>query len=170
MATTKQAHYRFVVKEGPERMREVREGMLESFSDPFITMEHNGREPLGERPLKDPDFLAFHLREGISLDEAGRIADFLNEHLLFAAITRFGDAEDAARDVKQSESALSIDVDRFSSVLTMLKANLAASDIPGAVEALKAVEYVIADLIKGWSNAIATSRGILDAFGDQGVV
>ena len=86
MATTKQAVYRFKVKEG--------------LCDPFIVMEPAGREPTSERPLPDLDLAFFILREGISFEEAQRIADFLNSNLLYFAVTSFGDAEDSARDVR----------------------------------------------------------------------
>jgi hypothetical protein len=174
VATTKRAQYQFRVKEGPERLLEPREGVLEMFSDMFIVAEPGGREPVSERPLKDPDFLSLDLREGISLDEAQLIADFLNEHVLYVAITRFGDAANAARDVKQSERLQRIDVYRLTSFITLLKEKLAANDVPAAVEAVKAVESVMVHLIEGWSNAIVMSRGILRAFGegdsDQGAV
>jgi hypothetical protein len=170
VATTKRAQYRFVVKEGPSFMREIREGVLEPVSDAFITAEPCGTEPVGQRPLKDPDFLSFDLGPGpgLSLDEAQRIADFLNEHVPYVAITRFGDAEDAARDVKQSERLRVIDLDRFSAVIAILKEKLAANDTPAAVEAVKAVESVMMDLINGWSKALVMSREILDAFGEGG--
>ncbi len=168
VATTKRAQYRFVVKEGSQRIREVREGVLRSFYDPFISTEPGGTEPIHERPLEGPDFLSFDLVEGISLDEAQRIAAFLNEHLLYVAITRFGDAEDAARDVKQSERLQRIDLDRFSVAIAILKEKLVANDVPGVVEAMKAVESVIVDLIKDWSKAIAMCREILDAYGEGG--
>jgi len=168
MATTKRAQYLFVVKEGPSFMREIREGVLEPVSALFIAAEPCGRELVHERPLEDPDFLSFDLREGMSQDEAQKIADFMNEHLLYVAITRFGDAEDAARDVKQSERVQRIDLERFSIVTTMLKEKLAANDVPGAVEAMKAVESVIMDLINEWSKAIVRSKAILDAFGEGG--
>ena len=106
--------------------------------------------------------------EGISPDEAQRIADFLNEHLLYVAITRFGDAEDAAMDVKQSEHLQRVDLHAVSAVITMLKEKLAANDVPAAVEAMKAVESVIEDLITDWSRAIVMSRAILRAFGKAG--
>jgi hypothetical protein len=165
VATTKRAQYVFRVKEGSEHMFEPREAVLEMVPDVFIVAEPRGIEPASERPLKGPDFLSFDLREGISLDEAQRIADFLNEHLVDVGITRFGDAEDAARDVKQSEHVQRIELDRFSLVIAMLKEKLAANDVPAAVEDMKAVESVIGDLMVGWSKAIVRSREILDAFG-----
>jgi hypothetical protein len=132
---------------------------------PFITAEPCGTEPASDRPLMGPDFLSFDLAPGLSLDEAQRVADFLNEHLLSVGITRFGDAEDAARYVKQSERLQVIDLDRFSAVLAILKEKLAANDVPAAVEAVKAVESVMMDLVSGWSKALVMSREILDAFG-----
>jgi hypothetical protein len=168
VATTKRAQYQFRVKEGPERLLEPREGVLEMFSDMFIVAESGGREPVSERPLKDPDFLSFDLREGSTLDEAQLIADFLNEHLLYVDITRFGDAEDAARDVRQSEHVRQIDLERFSMVVGTLREKLAVGDVPAAVEALTGVQSVIADIISGWSDAITKSREILGAFGEGG--
>ena len=165
MATTKRARYLFVVKEGPTFMREIREGVLQPVSDPFITADPCGTEPVGERPLKDPDLLSFDLGPGTSLDEAQRIADFLNKHLLYVAITRFGDAEDAARDVKQSERIQRIDLERFSMVVGTLREKLAVGDVPAAVEAMTSVQSAIADIVSGWSKAIAMSREILAAFG-----
>jgi hypothetical protein len=168
VATTKKAQYRFVIKESSERTHEPREGVLEMVYPPFILAEPCGTEPVGERPLKDPDFLSLDLAPGLSLDEAQRVADFLNDHLLSVAITRFGDAEDAARDVKQSERLQVIDLDRFSAVIAILKGKLAANDAPAAVEAVKAVESVMMDMINGWSKALVMSREILDAFGEGG--
>jgi len=168
VATTKRAQYRFVVKEGAPFIREIREGVLEPVSDPFITAEPWGREPVGERPLAGSDFLSFGLREGTSLDEAQRIADFLDEHLVYVGITRFGDAEDAARDVRQSDRSQRIQLDRFSLVIAMLKEKLAANDVPAAIEEMKGVESVIGDLVVGWAKAIAMSREILEAFGKDG--
>ena len=169
MATTKRAQYRFVIKEGPELTREPREGVIEMNYPPFIVAEPCDRTPVKDRPLQDDDLLSFELREGISLDEAQTISDFLNDHLRYVAITRFGDAKDAARDVKQSERVQGIELERLSMVTTMLKEKLAANDVPGAVDDLQAVESVIGKLVAEWSKALATSREILDAFGkDEG--
>jgi hypothetical protein len=89
MATTKRAQYQFKVKEG---------------EDPYIVAEPSGREPVSERPFNNSEGLWFQLRQGISYEEAERIRDFLNEHLLYVAITRFGDVEDIKREVKHDTS------------------------------------------------------------------
>ena len=140
MATTKRAHYQFKVKEG--------------IGDPYIVAEHSGREPLGERPLKDPDFLAFDLREGISLDETGRMADFMNEHLLYVAITMFGDVEDIKRDVKHDTHRLRNTEEALRTVLEEIIASLRADDVPGALEHLKALEYQVKHLLNDWKRAL----------------
>jgi hypothetical protein len=165
MTTTKRAQYRFVVKEGPEHMCEVREGVLEPISDPFITAEPYGMEPVHERPLMSPDFLSFDLGPGTSLDEAERIADFLNSHVQYVAITRFGDAEDAARDVNFSDRVRQIDFERLSAAVSDLKETLACQSMQGALGSLEAVESICADVIRGWSKALSMSQEILNKFG-----
>jgi hypothetical protein len=164
VATTKRAVYRFLVKEGPEHMCEVREGVLELASDPFITAEPCGTEPIGERPFRDPDFLSFDLIPGTSLDAAERIADFLNSHVQYVAITRFGDAEDAARDVTFSDRVREIDFERLSAAVTDLKVTLASQGMQGAIGSLEAVESICADVIRGWSKALSMSQEILNKF------
>lgn len=166
MATTKRAQYRFVVKEGPSFMREIREGVLEPVSDAFITAEPCGREPVGERPLKDTDFLSFDLGPGLSVDHAQQVADFLNEHVQYVAITQFGDAEDAARDVRLSERTQGINLERFSMVVGDLKEKLAVGDVPAAIEEMASVQSVIGDLIADWSKALAMAQEILGKFGE----
>lgn len=167
MATTKRAQYRFVVKEGPTEAREVREGVVDIVADPFIVAEPYGTEPESEHPLQGSDFLSFDLKEGISLDEAEHIARFLNDRVLYIAITRFGDIEDARRDVRQSKHVQGIDQERFSMVISLLRDKLAAGDIPAAIEALTAVESVAGDLVREWAEAISRSQAILDAFGQS---
>lgn len=162
MATTKRAQY---VKEGPEHMCEVREGVLEPVSDPFITAEAYGTEPDHEHPLMGPDFLSFDVGPGTSLDEAERIADFLNTHVRYVAITRFGDAEDAARDVNFSARVQEIDFERLSAAVTDLKETLASQGMQGAIGFLEAVESICADVIRGWSKALSMSKEILNKFG-----
>jgi hypothetical protein len=165
MATTKRAQYRFVVKEGPTFMREVREGVLEPVSDPFITAEPCGTEPVHERPLIDPDFLSFDLGPGTSFDQAQQVADFLNNHVQWVAITRFGDPEDAAREVSFSDRVREIDFERLSAAVTDLKETLAIHGLEGAIGSLEAVESVCADVIRGWSRALSMSQEILNKFG-----
>lgn len=165
MATTKRAQYRFVVKETGEQAREIREGVVDLVADAFLMAERCDRTPVHKRPLQDPDFLALDLGPGLSVDEAQQVADFLNDRVQYVSITRFGDAEDAARDVKQSERVQRIDLERLSVAFTILKEKLAANDVPGAIEELPALQSIIGDLINEWSKANAMSQAILDAFG-----
>ena len=171
MATTKWARYRFVVKEGPdiEKTWEPRDGVIDMIRTPttFIMAEECGKKPIAEYPLKRPDFLSFGLRKGTSMVEAQRISDFLNDHLEQVAITRFGDAEDAAIDVRLSDLVRQIDSDRFTSVLAMLDNKLKANDVAGAVEAMRAVESVFVDVISEWAKAIKMSREILAKLGSS---
>ena len=167
MATTKRARYRFRVKEGPAFTHEPREGVIELVDSVFITAEPCGNEPSEERPLQDPDSLSFDLELGTSLRRAEEIASFLNENLVSIAITRFGDAEDAARDVDQSERLRQIDVERFSGATGKLKERLAADDLPGAVEEVKAFESAFRYLIEDWSKPLAWDREILRKFGER---
>jgi len=146
MATTKSAHYQFKVKEGS--------------CDPFVVLEPAGREPAAGRPLKDLDFASFTLRPGISLDDAQQIADFLNENLLFFAITSFGDAQDTDRELRLSERNRAIVHEGFFLVLEGLKEALALGNIGSAWEAIKAVESVALNVIEEWGHAVRTSRAI----------
>lgn len=170
MATTKWAQYRFVVKEGPdfEETCEPREGVIDMIRTPvtFIVAEPCDRKPPSERPFEGSDFLALGLPPGTSLGSAEEIADFLNNHVQYLSITQFGDAEDAARDVRLSDRVRLIDSDRFTSVLERLDNNLKANDLAGLAEAAKAVESVFIDVISGWAKAIQMSREILATFGD----
>jgi hypothetical protein len=171
MATTKRARYRFVVKEAPdfEETHEPRDGVIDIIRTPvtFIVAEPSDRTPPSERPFEGSDFLALDLPPGTSLGSAEEIADFLNNHVQYLSITRFGDAEDAARDVRQSEHKQKIDLGRFQSVLQELRDKLEAEDITGATEALRAVESVVGDVITGWAKSIRISREILGKFGQQ---
>jgi hypothetical protein len=171
MATTKSARYRFVVKEAPdfEKTWEPRDGVIDLIRTPvtFIMAEQCDRKPAAEYPLKNPDFLSLAPKEGTSVDEAQQIADFLNDHVEQVGITRFGDAEDSARYVRQSEREQKIDLGRFQMVLQMLRDKLEAQDITGATEALRPVESVVGDLITGWAKSVKMSREILDKFGQQ---
>ena len=154
MATTKKAQYRFVIKESPERTHEPREGVLEMVYPPFIIAEPCGTEPAGERPLKDPDFLSLDLAPGLSLDEAQRVADFLNDHLLSVAITRFGDAEDVAREVRQDTRKQRLTAESFEVALEVVRGQLSASDVTGAIESLRAIEAWGKSLLNDWSRAL----------------
>jgi hypothetical protein len=153
MATTKWARYRFVEKEGTTEAREVREGFIDLVADPYIVAEPCDTKPASEYPLEGGDFLAFELALGTSLRNAKQIADFLNDHVQYVSITRFGDAEDATRDVRQSEHEQHVDLERFAIVIRMLGDKLKGNDISGATADLKAVESVVGDLIKGWAKA-----------------
>ena len=148
MATTKSAHYQFKVKEGP--------------CDPFVLLEPAGREPAAARPLKGFDLAFFTLRQGISLDEAQQIADFLNENLLFFSISSFGDAQDTDRELRLSERRRGIQHEHFALVLAGLKEALAAGNIDSALEAIKAVEAVALRVTEEWGEAVRTSRAILN--------
>jgi hypothetical protein len=165
MATTKRAHYRFVVKEGSTEAREVREGVIDLIADPFIVAESRGREPASEHPFEGPDFLSFDLKVGTSLADAEGIAEFLTEHLQAIALTTFEDAQEVIREVKQSGHTQRIEAERFSMVSAFLREKLAAGDPSGIAEALKAVDSVAADLVNGWSKAVATSEAIMKTFG-----
>lgn len=88
MATTKRARYRFVVKEGVTVTHEPREGIIDMISPPSLVAEPCDRALVEDRPLQDSDLLSFHLREKVSLDQAGRIVDYLNERVQYVAITR----------------------------------------------------------------------------------
>ena len=153
MATTESMRCRYVVKDG---------------GDPFITAEPFDRKPDHERPLPGPDHLWFPEKAGTSLEKAQEIAEFLNENLADVAITRFGDAEDLARDVRLSERVQRIDTERFGNVISRLTERLAAKDIAGAAKALKGVEFVAKDVNQGWLKALALSRVILQKFGKNG--
>jgi hypothetical protein len=166
MATTKRAQFRFKVKEGATEAREVREGVIDMIADPFIVAEPCGKEPASDLPLENPDFLSFDLREGVSLGEAERIVDFLNEHLLAIAITTFADAEEVIRDVKQSGRVQRIEAERFSLAVTDLRKKVSGGNSAEITEALRAVEFIAADLLKGWSKAVAMSKAIMETFGE----
>jgi hypothetical protein len=167
MATTKWARYRFVVKEAATEAREVREGFIDLVADPFIVAEPCDKKPDSEYPLQGGDFLAFELPQETSLRSAKEIAKFFNDHVQYVSITRFGDAEDAVRDVRQSEHEQRIDVERFALVIGMLREKLKVNDVPGATDALKAVESVAGDLIAGWSKAVRISHEVLSKFGQD---
>jgi hypothetical protein len=140
MATTKRAQYQFKVKEG--------------IDDPYIVAEHGGREPASELPFNNSEGLWFQLRQGISYEEAERIRDFLNEHLLYVAITRFGDVEDIKRAVKHDTSRARNTEDTWRTVVEEIKASLRAEDVAGALEHLKSVEAWGNHLLNDWKRAL----------------
>jgi hypothetical protein len=140
MATTKRAQYQFKVKE--------------STDDPYIVAEPNGREPVSERPFNNSEGLWFRLRQGISYEEAERIADFLNEHLPQIAVTQFGDVKDIKREVKQDTSRVRNTEETWRAVLEETKASLRAEDVAGALEHLKGVEAWGNHLLNDWKRAL----------------
>lgn len=137
MATTKRAQYRYKVKEG--------------ISNPFIVAEPHGREPQSEYPLED---LSFDLHAGITLDDAEKIADFMNEHVLGLAVTTFGDVEDIVREAKHDIRRHLLTQDSWRAVLADTKASLEAEDVSGALENLKGVEAWGNNLLKEWKRIL----------------
>jgi hypothetical protein len=137
VATTKRAQYRFRVKEG--------------INDPFIGAEPHGREPQSEYPVGN---LSFDLRPGTSLDEAQKIADFMNEHLLRLGVTKFGDVEDITREAKQDNHRHGIVEDNWRAVLEDTKASLRAEDVSGALKNLKDVEAWGNHLLNDWKRVL----------------
>jgi hypothetical protein len=140
VATTKRTRCQFKVKEG--------------INDPFIDAEPCSGESHSENPGTDPDLLSFDLRSGISLDEAQRIADFMNEHLLSIARTKFGDVKDIAREAKQDLRIHSITEDHGKAVLEKTRASLRAEDVSGALENLKGVEAWGKNLLTDWKQVV----------------
>lgn len=167
MATTKWARYKFVVKESATEAREIREGFVDLVADPYLVAEPCDSKPLSEYPLEGPDFLALELVQGASMRQAQDIAAFLNANVRFLSITRFGDREDAIRDVRQSGHVRSIDAERFAMVVGMLAEKVEANDVGGMREALIAVQSVSVDLLAEWAKALQLSNDILKAFGED---
>ena len=112
MATTKSMQCRYVVKEGVDAL--------------FIVAEPVDTKTGRERPLSGPDYLSFPLNPGTSLERAQEIADFLNDNVRNLAITRFGDAQDVARDLTHSQRIQGIDADLVVNAFSSLKEKLAA--------------------------------------------
>jgi len=102
---------------------------------------------------------------GTSLDEAGRIASFLHEHIAAIGIVRFGDSEDAALEVKQSARIYRIEREQFAAVMQDLREKLATGDLDAINEAMKVVEWNAAHLFSRSCEADARSQAILDKFG-----
>lgn len=165
MATTQRAQYRFRLREGPDLTHEPRPGVIELVTALFIRAEPCDRTPVSQLPLREPDFLAFDLPLGTSFDKAQRIADFMNQNLLYVSICRFGDAEDAVRDVALSER--SDDSARFFHVICDLKTKLEAGDMVGAINSIKSVEYLAGELVRQWRKALGLAREILRKFGQD---
>lgn len=166
MATAKSARCRFRVKESAPEAREIREGVIDFVADPFLTAECADDTPVSERPVEDPDFLAFGLPQGTSLEEAEQIARFLDDHIASVSIVRFGDVEDLSRDVDLSERARQIDFERLSNAVIELKQSLATQDRNDALDSLKAIESICANLIRGWADALKLAQGVLAKFGE----
>ena len=167
MATTKWAHYKFVVKESTTKAREIREGFVDLVADPYLVAEPCDRKPSSEYPLEGPDFLSLDLVQGTSIRQAQEIAGFLNANVSYLSITRFGDREDAIRGVRQSAHERSVDAERFAMVVAMLAEKVEANNTAGIREALVAVQSVSADLLAGWDKALQLSNDILKTFGED---
>jgi hypothetical protein len=158
MATTKWAHYKFVVKESATEAREIRDGFVDLVADPYLVAEPCDRKPQSEYPLEGSDFLALDLGEGTSMKKAQEIAAFLNANVSYLSITRFGDQDDPRRDVRQSAHVRTIDAERFATVIAMLAEKVGAND-GGGVRG--------ADLLDGWAKALLLSDEILKKFGED---
>ncbi|MBZ5683352.1 MAG: hypothetical protein LAO24_25000 [Acidobacteriia bacterium] len=167
MATTKWARHKFVVKESATEAREIREGFVDLVADPYLVAEPCDSKPISEYPLEGSDFLALELIQGTSMKQAQDIAAFLNTNVSYLSITRFGDREDAIRDVRQSAHVRSIDAERFAMVVAMLAEKIQGNNAGEIHGALVAVQSVSADLLAGWSKALQLSDDILNAFGED---
>lgn len=167
MATTKWARYKFVVKESGTEAREVREGFIDLVADPYLVAEPCDDKPLSEYPLEGSDFLSFELAEGTSMKKAQDIAAFLTANVRTLAITKFGDREDARRDVQQSGHERSVDAERLAMVISMMTEKVNTNDIAGIREALRAIESVAVDLFSGWAKANLLAEKVLAEFGDS---
>jgi hypothetical protein len=154
------------VKESATEAREVREGFVDLVADAYLVAEPCDGKPLSEYPFEGPDFLSLDLGEGATITKAQDVAAFLNANVRCLAITRFGDAQDATRDVRNSRRANSIEADRFAMVVTMLKEKIEAGDAAGIKEALIAVQSVSVDLLDEWAKALQLSNKILEKFDD----
>ena len=99
--------------------------------------------------------------------QAHEIAALLNANVSYLSITRFGDREDAIRDVRQSAHERSVDAERFAMVVAMLAEKVEANNASGIHEALLAVQSVSADLLAGWDKAVQLSNDILKTFGED---
>src|ERR1700680_3148483 len=124
MATTKRTRCQFKVKEG--------------ISVFFIDAEPCSGESHSENP--GTDLLWFVLRSGISWDEAQRVANFLNDHILSIARTTFEDAKDLVREAKHDLYKQRLAENFWEAVLEKLRASLQVEDFSEALENLKRVE------------------------------
>ena len=151
------------MKESATEAREI-QGFIDLAADPYLVAEPCDSKPLSEYPFAGSDFLSLELVQGTSMRRAQDIAASLNANVCFLSITRFGDREDAIRDVRQSAQVRSIDAERFAMVVGMLAEKVEANDVGGIREALVAVQSVRADLLAGWAKALQLSNDILKTF------
>ena len=152
------------MKESATEAREIREGFIDLAADPYLVAEPCDSKPLSEYPFAGSDFLSLELVQGTSMRRAQDIAASLNANVCFLLITRFGDREDAIRDVRQSAHVRSIDAERFNGWSECWRRSR-ANDVGGIREALVAVQSVSADLLAGWAKALQLSgHNILKTF------
>jgi hypothetical protein len=161
MASTKRARYLFMVREESPEMRKGRqEGnlqVLRKASNPFISTEHRGDCEGFDAPLGNGGFL-FDLRDGTSMNDAKKIAEFLNRNLESIGTITFGDAEDIAVEVDNSEHTQQIVKDGLTEALTAMKSSLATGDVQGAIKGVEAVEGWANRLIDDWTRMIGMFR------------
>src|SRR5579864_4337745 len=153
MADTKRGNYLFKVSEFSPEVREgAVEGTLRIAPVPFISAEFRGLE--GDEDALEGSLLGFDLHEGASMEEAKRIAEFLNRNLEAVSITRFGDAEDIAIELDNSEN-VRVAVERgITEALIAMKDNLAASNLEAATKGVEAVEGWARRLLDDWATVI----------------
>jgi hypothetical protein len=153
MTTTRRANYLFKVSEFSPELREGNvEGTLRIDPVPFISTEYRGVG--GDEDVLDGDLLGFDLKDGTSMADAKRIATFLNQNLESIAVTRFGDAEDIAVEVDNSEHTQQIVKDGLTEALTAMKNSLAAGDVQGAIKSVEALEGWAGRLFDDWTHTI----------------
>jgi hypothetical protein len=157
MATTKRAKLLFKVSEFSPEVREgATEGTLRIAPVPFIGTEHRGSED--DEDALEGGHLSFDLRDGISMEEAGAIARFLNQNLISVAVTRFGDAEDMRTEVDNSSLNLSHITEGAKEAIASLRKDLANGNVQAATERLKAVEGWTSRLLDDWGHALNRFR------------
>ena len=159
MASTKRGNYLFKVSEYSPELREgVVEGNVTVRIDPypFISAEYRGLS--GDEDALEGNLLGFDLREGTSMEEAKRIANFLNDNLESISITRFGDAEDIAVMVDNSQNSRLGVEQGVTEALAAMKDNLAASNLEGVAKSVEAVEGWTCRLLKDWEETLQRFR------------
>lgn len=104
-------------------------------------------------PLDNGGFI-FDLRDGTSMIEAKKIADFLNQHLTTIGTVTFGDAEDLAVEVENSKRNLESIQEGLTEAVAVLKAHLADGNTGAAIESLRAVEGWGLRLADDWRHTI----------------